>query len=136
MGRKSDNSAVGAGGWAKLHQWISAYLHEKTTPRKIVEWHGWAWRKFEGGMNPADIEQRLRYLWGVESRTKSTDQMEPELLTAVHDVYTCADKGWTPAQCAVVYRSLARAYPTRYWLSEKAAAWEKAGDDWRKVAMS
>jgi len=125
----------GPEGWAKLHPWISGYLHDKTTPRKVVQWHAWAHKKLESGWSSEMVEERIREAWREWSFSHDTRELEPDLLAALQQVFAAASSGWTPAQCAVVYRSLARAYPTRDWLSQWAQRWENAGDDWQNVVM-
>ena len=122
-------------GWSKLHVWISKYLHDKTTPRKIVEWHSWAWKKLEGGWTPQAIRDRIDAAWREHCQCNDESPLEEDLQKTLAEVFKAASSGWTPAQCAVVYRSLAKAHPTRHWLLDWAERWEKAGDDWRNVVM-
>lgn len=122
-------------GWASLHQWISRFLEDKTTPRKIVEWHGWARNRMKHGWDRETIERRIRDAWREHQLSHDERELEADLQSSLRQVYELADKGWTPAQCAVVYRSLLRSHPTRYWLNDWAERWEAAGNDWKAIVL-
>lgn len=87
------------------------------------------------GWTREDVERRIRDSWHTHSLTHDQQELEADLLESLKAVYECAWNGWTPAQCAVVYRSLYRAHPHRHWLEDWAARWEKAGTDWQAVVM-
>lgn len=135
MGRKSDSPVSGPQGWASTHQWISRFLEDKTTPRKIVQWHNWARGRMEQGWSRIQVEDRIRAAWHTHELTHDVEPLEPELQLALAGVLEQASAGWTPAQCAVVYRSLYRQHPSRHWLGDWAERWEKAGTDWKAVVL-
>lgn len=122
-------------GWASTHQWISRFLEDKTTPRKIVHWHAWALSHMKQGWSRTEIEDRIRKSWHQHTMSRDMSPLEPELLDVLREVYKLADSGGTPSQCAVVYRSLAKQYPSRDWLSDWADRWEEAGSDWKAVVL-
>jgi hypothetical protein len=120
-----------------LDAWISGFLSNKplTSVRKVTEWRTWARAKLKSGWSSPDVRSHIERAWKTWEMGGNIDTvpMEPELMSAVADVFHMAESGSTPAQCAVVYRSLYREYPTRFWLHDWAERWESAGDDWQKV---
>lgn len=119
---------------ASMTAWVAAFLSEKplTSVRKVLEWQEWAIAKLASGWTPDAVKKRIRDAWveWVQAGNVDLEPMPPELLKALNDVYKLADEGGTPAQCAVVYRSLARQYPKRLWLADAAAKWEEMDERW------
>jgi hypothetical protein len=122
-------------GWDKLHVWISKEFQNKTTPRKIIEWHNWAFKKLKTGWTPQAVRDHMMRAWHTHTLTHDMEPLQEELRDTLNEVFLAASSGWTPAQCAVVYRSLFRVHPTRHWLVDWAERWEAAGDDWKAVVM-
>jgi len=119
---------------ASMTAWVAAFLSEKplSSARKINEWQVWAIGRLAAGWTPEAVKKRIRDAWveWVQAGNLDTEPMTPELMKAVADVFKLAAEGGTPAQCAVVYRSLARQYPNRLWISDAAAKWEAMGERW------
>jgi len=121
--------------WPQTYQWITGFLEDKTTPRKIAEWCGWANNRLKAGWTRESIEKRIRAAWHTHTLMHDQKELDKDLLETLHEVYKMADAGWTPAKCAVVYRSLAKIHPGREWLQDWAERWEAAGDDWQAVVI-
>ena len=55
---------------------------------------------------------------------------ESSLSQGLREVHEMVTSGHSPAQCAVVFRSLANEYPHTPWLREWAGRWEALGSSW------
>jgi len=119
---------------ASLTAWIAAFLADKplSSVDKINEWQDWAIAKVMSGWTPEAAKKRIREAWveWVNEGNVDMEPMTPELLAAVKDVYNLAYDGGSPAQCAVVYRSLARQFPNRLWIADAASHWEAMNERW------
>ena len=123
---------------ASLLGWVSAFLDSKpiTSPRRIIEWQHWARKKLDQGWEVDAVKKRIRDSWDEWVARGKVDlkPLEPELQNALGEVFSMAQDGSTPEQCAVVYRSLARQYPERQWLADWARRWELMGEKWRPIS--
>jgi hypothetical protein len=119
---------------ASLSAWIAYFLADKplSSVSKINEWKDWAIAKVASGWTQEAVKKRIREAWveWVNEGNVDMKPMTPELLAALKDVYNLAYDGGSPAQCAVVYRSLARQYPNRMWIEDAALHWEAMNDRW------
>ncbi len=131
---RSGDSAGGSGSdWVEMYRWVQWFFDEKLSPRLILKWMSWARGRFEAGWSLDAVKDRIKSSWDHHARNLDSQEMDADLKQALTEVHHAAEKGWTPAQCAVVYRSLYRVHPTRHWLAEWAYRWEQAGSDWKAV---
>lgn len=87
----------------------------------------------DAGWTVDQVERHIRNAWRTHELTHDMEPAQKDLLESLVEVYKLADEGWAPRQCAVVYRSLFRANPTRYWLEDWAERLEQ--DAWESVVL-
>lgn len=129
-GKSKDSS-----GNAEVCGWIQAFLTDKplSSSRKVLEWQNWAIGRLLAGWDPEMVKDRIRSAWSEWVLGGNVDDkpMPEELRKALAEVYRMADEGSSPAECAVVYRSLAIQYPDRPWIFNYAIDLERMGGTWR-----
>lgn len=124
---------------AEVCAWIQAFLTDKplTSSRKVLEWQQWAIAKLSGGWSAEQVKDRIRTAWSewVLGGNVDTEPMPKDLVAALAETYQMAQDGLSPAQCAVMYRSLYNQYPNRPWLLNAARDLELMGDKWQEVRI-
>jgi len=130
MARKSTTAADSQ----HVAAWIASYLADKSlsSPWRILEWQSWARGRLDAGWTPQAVRSHLVARWMEHTQSTQFEPLplEPELLASLRGVYEMAHDGASPAKCAVVYRSLARANPGRHWLAAAAEELTQLGENW------
>lgn len=124
------------------HSWTSAYLSARplSDPRRIAEWQAWATAKLKSGWDATAVRQHIADAWAEHASRfalEATPALEPDspIAHALADCHRRAGLGATPAQTAVVYRSLAREHPNHApWLARFAAIFADMGDRWNMAS--
>lgn len=138
--RRRTSSQETTSGSDPLVRRIRSFLNGKQFSRTTIpeEWCWWASKKLGEGWSDDQIMNHIDRRWREHSSLviQSPPNDSPDLSKALVDVYEMSNSGATPAQCAVVYRSLYRQFPGEHWLQGWSEKWEKDGERWNEASGS